>query len=685
MASIGFAIFKNKAMISIVVISAALFGLWFSLLYYTQAVFQFSAYDLGLHDQGIWLLSQGLAPFSSIKGVHLFGDHLSFHYFFSALGMRFWNSTSVLYVVQVGSYVLSGIIIFLTAKRQSSSEWAFLIAFIYLLHPAVNNMVLENFHPEVSVVLPLSLISYFYFRSSWIGVFIAAVFALIAKEDIAISIFSFSLFWCLQISLGRFGQKKNIIYVALGLALLSIVYFLVGTKFLMPRYFMGLESLPSNFSSYWFKDLNWQNLTNWQFVKTYLDWKTWKYLGLTLIPWIGIFIYGGIQKFSLVDSNRRKKYFDVGIYVISIILLVGPSLLVNLLSRSIYLMSIDFHYSYVHLPMLAMVSIFTVQGLVSARTESVNFWFVPRVLRKYNKILVQIILVAVTILWHEQFSHISFARAPQVLGQHLGFLKSEQSVGQKMLLRQIQDQEKVSAQHNLVVGLAHRQDIFMYPNPFKCNLWNMWYQECKNRSGQGREIDRIVLTTDSFTGEQKSLSTFLLNSGRYTIDKKGSIILLTRRKLDKEIESTSSSSSSKTETLSSSQAKTFGKVRLKYFDKSNQEQTQWVDSLQFPEDPWVFRNVWGDEFHFEGKVTIQAQLLWEHETDLDFKNIQCKSNQLVSYKVNLISSTDHKKIYQLDLELDFSKAPSATKGLLIANFQNPDSVEWLADKYLVNW
>jgi len=37
-----------------------------------------SAFDFGLYDQGIWLLSRGHAPFVTLMGRNLFGDHSSF-------------------------------------------------------------------------------------------------------------------------------------------------------------------------------------------------------------------------------------------------------------------------------------------------------------------------------------------------------------------------------------------------------------------------------------------------------------------------------------------------------------------------------------------------------------------------------------------------------------------------------
>ncbi|MFN9857432.1 MAG: DUF2079 domain-containing protein, partial [Pseudanabaena sp.] len=43
-----------------------------------HSLFQSGALDLGFFDQGIWLLSQGIVPKSSIIDIHLLGDHAAF-------------------------------------------------------------------------------------------------------------------------------------------------------------------------------------------------------------------------------------------------------------------------------------------------------------------------------------------------------------------------------------------------------------------------------------------------------------------------------------------------------------------------------------------------------------------------------------------------------------------------------
>ena len=51
------------------------FGLLILQRHRTYGTFTF---DLGIFDQGLWLLSRGETPFVTLRGLHLFGDHSSY-------------------------------------------------------------------------------------------------------------------------------------------------------------------------------------------------------------------------------------------------------------------------------------------------------------------------------------------------------------------------------------------------------------------------------------------------------------------------------------------------------------------------------------------------------------------------------------------------------------------------------
>ena len=108
-----------------------------------------SAYDFGLYDQGIWLLSQGKTPFVTLMGRNLFGDHTSFILLPLVPLMWMFSSTSLLFVVQTLAIASGAIPIYAFARKHLESDaLGCVFACTYLLYPAVSWTNVENFHPD---------------------------------------------------------------------------------------------------------------------------------------------------------------------------------------------------------------------------------------------------------------------------------------------------------------------------------------------------------------------------------------------------------------------------------------------------------------------------------------------------------------------------------------------------------
>ena len=108
-----------------------------------------SSYDSALYDQGMWLLSRFDAPFVTLMGRNLFGDHTSFILLF--LVPLYWIAPGawIMFTAQSAAIAAGAIPVFLYGRKRLGSEWLALIgAGTYLLHPAVGWTNLENFHPD---------------------------------------------------------------------------------------------------------------------------------------------------------------------------------------------------------------------------------------------------------------------------------------------------------------------------------------------------------------------------------------------------------------------------------------------------------------------------------------------------------------------------------------------------------
>ncbi|MFM7899580.1 MAG: DUF2079 domain-containing protein, partial [Actinomycetota bacterium] len=104
-----------------------------------------SAYDFGLYDQGLWLLSQGKAPFVTLMGRNLFGDHTSF--ILLPLVPLYWfvGSTGLLFVVQAITLGIGALPIWkLTRLLLDSLPMSCVAVVAYLFHPALTFTGMEN-------------------------------------------------------------------------------------------------------------------------------------------------------------------------------------------------------------------------------------------------------------------------------------------------------------------------------------------------------------------------------------------------------------------------------------------------------------------------------------------------------------------------------------------------------------
>lgn len=144
-------------------------------------------YDMGIFDQGVWLLSRFHAPFVTVMGRNLFGDHTSFILLLAVPLYWIWPRPQTLLVLQTLLIAGAAIPIYLMGRRTTGSiTLATGFAAAYLLNPALQNGNLEQFHPESFLVLSVSVAIYAAFESKGRLLAIAVVASLLVKEDTAL-------------------------------------------------------------------------------------------------------------------------------------------------------------------------------------------------------------------------------------------------------------------------------------------------------------------------------------------------------------------------------------------------------------------------------------------------------------------------------------------------------------------
>jgi uncharacterized membrane protein len=402
-----------------------------------------SAFDFGLYDQGIWLLSRFKTPFVTIMGRHLFGDHTSF--ILLPLVPVYWviPSAKVLLVAQAAALGSAAVPTFLLAREKVRDEWlAALLALAYLLHPAVGLTNLEQFHPDVFEV-PLVLFAlWFMVRHRWVGFGVCVYALLMVKEDVAL----------LTFPLGVYVALRHDRRVGVTTCVASLVAMAAALWWILPMY-NGVGSLNA-----WrlpFGGLRGLIRTTLVHPGRVLDYSTkdgrpW-YLWQMFVPfaWLPVLV---------------PRVLFIGLVPLAS----------NVLSNFYYQHRISYHYGTLVVPVLAASTIYAVAMLRS---------------HAGRKLAVGVVVASTLVT--------AYLWGPTPLGRHEAAIASPsgQSVPHlKKAIAMIPDDAVVSAFYGYVPHVDHREEIYMFPNPFHASYWGTFKQEGQ-RLPQADRVEYILVPT----------------------------------------------------------------------------------------------------------------------------------------------------------------------------------------------
>ena len=146
-----------------------------------------SSYDVGLYQQGMWLLAHGKAPFVTLMGRNLFGDHASLILLPLVPIYRLFPSAGTLFFIQSLAIGLGALPVFLAARRRLASEgMAVALAACFLLHPAVGWTNRENFHPDCFVAVFVGMAIYGALERKWRLYWVFVALTILVKEDVSL-------------------------------------------------------------------------------------------------------------------------------------------------------------------------------------------------------------------------------------------------------------------------------------------------------------------------------------------------------------------------------------------------------------------------------------------------------------------------------------------------------------------
>lgn len=200
-----------------------------------HALFNSNAWDLGIFDQVIYLISQGQPPFSSLLGFHILGDHATGIFYPLALLYRLTPDVHWLFAVQAIALSLGALPTWrLSLQAGLKPSQALLMAGVYLLYPLIFNVNLADFHPDVMAV-PALLWAVLMARTGrpvWFG--INLILTLSCKAVLALTVAALGV-WLLVVE-----KKRGYGAIALGA---GVAWFLIAIQWVLPTFGSGVGAV----------------------------------------------------------------------------------------------------------------------------------------------------------------------------------------------------------------------------------------------------------------------------------------------------------------------------------------------------------------------------------------------------------------------------------------------------------
>ncbi|MGQ9836992.1 MAG: DUF2079 domain-containing protein [Cyanobacteriota bacterium] len=213
-------------------------------------LFQSGGYDLGIFDQSIYLISQGEVPFSTIRGIHILGDHAAFILYPISLLYRIFPSVYWLFIIQALALSLGALPAYYLALQASiSPRKSLLIAGAYLMYPAIFNANLFDFHPEVLAV-PLILALVLAVRAGQLQVFCLCLSGILScKAVLSLTVITLGI-WLLIWEHRRVENlwRKRCQVAGWIAVVVGVVWFIVTVFWIIPQFSGDAPAALSHYS-----------------------------------------------------------------------------------------------------------------------------------------------------------------------------------------------------------------------------------------------------------------------------------------------------------------------------------------------------------------------------------------------------------------------------------------------------
>jgi len=382
-------------------------------------------FDVGIYDQGTWLLSRARAPFVTVRGLDLLGQHAAYIMALIAPLYRVWADPRLLLLLQVLFLALPAVVLYRLGGRHLGHPAAGLaVAVAYLAYPGVQWAISWQFHPEAIAagLLALAIAAADQRRHGRMALWLAL--AALCGGELGLVVAGFGL---LLVA----GGRRAVGWRTAGAGL---AWFLLATYLLAPLHAGRVTRLFE--TDYGIAGTGPRALLAslatmaGHALQTGLANDGLFYLLLVFLPLLGL---------PLLAPRW--------------LLPVAPPLLLNLAAVQPEHHQLRFHYLATAAPLLAAGAVAGLAVVRSARRQ----WLAP--------LLVLLVVVAGFTSW--RYGPAPWARDPVAIPAG----PTDQVRREALAL--VADGAPVSAQYNLVPHLGHRVEVYEFPNPFRAVNWGL--------------------------------------------------------------------------------------------------------------------------------------------------------------------------------------------------------------------
>jgi uncharacterized membrane protein len=421
-------------------------------------------FDMGIHDQSVWLLSEGRG-FLTVRGLQVFGHHATPAYYLLVPAYWLGAGPDFLNVFQVVSLGLGVIPLYLLARERHLPTWvAAALGAVLLLHPVTQFYTWELFHPEVVAITPLLCAYLCAQRQSWRWFAFWCVLAIAWKEDVALAVMMLGVLVALR------GQRR----IGVTTALVSLGWFLLWTVILFP-------------------EINGGDVQSTNLYST---------LGGDAGGVVESFVTDPGEILSRVFSSESGDFawhlvLPFGLFaplLAPLVLLIGlPQYLLDVISDAAFTRTYMFHYG--ALP-LAALAIAMVEGVAFAS-------------RRFGRTVA--FVAPLVVLGTALFGTLSWGLSPIGAEYESGFWPPPHDPrieSKRAAADFVPDDAVVSAVYGFVPQFSQRPEVYTFPNPWESKNFGIGGKPRRNPSRvEWLVIDRTVLGPSDVVLLDQILST----------------------------------------------------------------------------------------------------------------------------------------------------------------------------------